>query len=141
MSGALAVTQLLTDAPALANRDPAASIALGRADTGAGLSLLLVRTVSSVERQPLKRAGWVRRTERVSVAIRAASYREQKALLEIVNAVCVGPKGDVLSTARNVSILSAGVGPDVDGPGDSFEQTHDFRVSFDAPVTTAQPGA
>lgn len=33
--------------------------------------------------------------------------------------------------------VAAGVGPDVGGPADSFEQTQDFRVSFDAPVEAA----
>jgi hypothetical protein len=33
-----------------------------------------------------------------------------------------------------VSILTAGTGPDVAGPNDSYEQTQDFRVSFDAPA-------
>lgn len=141
MSGAFAVAQLLTDAPAIIERERAVSIGLGRMWPGAPLPLLLVRTVSVVERQPLKRAGWVRRTERVSVAIRAESYAEQKELLQIVNGVCVGPKGDVRGDARNVAILSAGVGPDVDGPGDSYEQTHDFRVSYDAPVTATPAGA
>lgn len=119
---------------------PEAVVKLGRLPDGVGLPALLVRTVSEIERQPLKRQGWVRRVERVAVAIRARSYREQKALLRAINAACVGPKGDVAG-CRNVSILAAGVGPDVDGPGGSFEQTHDFRVSFDAPTTAPQAGA
>lgn len=137
MSGAHSIAKLLTDAPALAAWEEPVSIGLGRMAPGTGLPLLLVRTVSLIERQPLKRGGWVRMTERVSVAIRAKSYRDQKAFLRIINGVCVGPKGDVLDDARNVSILSAGVGPDLDGPQNSFDQTHDFRVSYDAPVSPA----
>ena len=31
-----------------------------------------------------------------------------------------------------MSVLTAGLGPDVIGPGSSFEQTQDFTVRFDA---------
>lgn len=140
MSGAMIVGTVLEAAAIVTARVPKAQIAVGRIPDRTPLPLMLVRTVSEVERQPLKRGGWVRRTERVPVAIRARNYREQKDLLRTINAVLVGPKGDVAG-CRNVSILAAGVGPDVDGPGGSFEQTHDFRVSFDAPTTAPQAGA
>ncbi|MGW8190158.1 tail completion protein gp17 [Sphingomonas hankookensis] len=139
MSGAMIVGTLLEADAAVLAAVPATAIKLGRLPDGTTLPLLLVRTVSEIERQPLKRQGWVRRVERVSVAIRARSYREQKAILRLINGVCVGAKGD-LAGCRRVSIVAAGVGPDVDGPGGSFEQTHDFRVSFDAP-TAPQTGA
>lgn len=140
MSGAMIVGTVLRDSPDVVARVRPAAIEVGRLPANTPLPLLLVRTVSEIERQPLKRQGWVRRVERVSVAIRAESYRDQKDILRTVNAVVVGLKGDLFG-CRNVSILATGVGPDVDGPGDSFEQTHDFRVSFDAPTTPPQAGA
>lgn len=136
MSGSMIVGTLLRNSAAVTGTVPAASIKLGRLPDGTPLPALLGRTVSVVERQPLKRQGWVRMTERVAVTVRAASYRDQKAIMKLVNAVCVGVHGD-RPDARNVSILAAGIGPDVAGPADSFEQTHDFRVSFDAPVEVA----
>ena len=39
--------------------------------------------------------------------------------------------GDIGGALR-VSILTAGLGPSLNGPGNSFEQTQDFRVSWDA---------
>lgn len=141
MSGAMIVSTLLRAADAVTARVPVASIKIGRLPDGTQPPALLVRTVSSVERQPLKRGGWVRRTDRIAVTVRAASYRDQAALIRLLNAVCPGVKGDVLPDAKRVSILAAGVGPDVSGPGDSYERTHDFRVSYDAPTTAPQAGA
>lgn len=140
MSGAMIVGTLLEAAPPVIALVPKAAIALVRLPDRTSPPLMLVRTVSEVERQPLKRSGWVRRTERVSVAVRAVSYRQLGLTLRTINAVLVGPQGDLVG-CRAVSILAAGVGPDVDGPGDTFERTADFRVSFDAPTTAPQAGA
>ena len=79
----------------------------------------------------MKRKGFVRVTERVSVAVRAASYREQVAAIKAIRRSSAGVIGDYPPVMR-VSILTAGTGPDMRGPADSFEQTQDFRVSFDA---------
>jgi len=111
----------------------AASIKAGRLPDSVTLPALLVRTVSNIERQPLKRAGWVRQTDRVSVAVRAENYDEKDGIIALVKACCAGRTGDIGGGIR-VSITTAGLGPDVNGPGDTFEQTQDFRVSFDAPV-------
>lgn len=110
---------------------PAERIKAGVLPDGVALPALLVRLVSGVDAQPLKRTGWERRTHRVSVTVRAAAYRDQAAAIELVRACCAGRTGDIGGAAR-VSILTAGLGPDVDGPANSFEQTQDFRVSFDA---------
>lgn len=141
MSGAIVVGTVLRAAATVTAKVPPERIRTGRLSDGTGLPALLVRNVSQVERQPLKREGWVRQTWRVSVAVRANDYREQGAIIALLNAVCPGVKGDVRDDAKRVSILAAGIGPDVSGPGDSYEQTHDFRVSFDAPVKPQQTGA
>jgi len=31
-------------------------------------------------------------------------------------------------------VLTAGAGPELNGPGDSFERNQDFTVSYDAPA-------
>lgn len=141
MSGAMVVATVLAGIASQFETVPVDSIKAGRLPDGVALNALLVRNVSEVERQPLKRAGWVRQTWRVAVTVRAKNYREQGAIIALLNSLCPGVKGDVLPGARRVSILAAGIGPDVAGPGDTYEQTHDFRVSFDAPVKPQQTGA
>lgn len=123
----LCVDEALTAAVAQAN------IKAGRLPDGAGLPALLVRFVSGVERHPLKRSGWERRTDRIAVLVRAGSYRQKGELIELVRACCSARTGD-LGGGTRVSILTAGLGPDVDGPGNTYEQTQDFRVSYDAAV-------
>jgi hypothetical protein len=115
------------DTPLLA----ADQIKAGRLPDGVVLPAFLVRTVSVIERQFLKRSGTVHTIERVSVAVRAASYRDQRAAIRLSRPACAGKVG-AIAGFTNVSILTAGTGPDVAGPGDSFEQTQDFRVTFDA---------
>ncbi|WP_242183225.1 hypothetical protein [Sphingomonas sp. CARO-RG-8B-R24-01] len=108
-----------------------ATIKAGSLPDGTPLPALLVRLVSSVERQPLVRGGAVRMTDRVSVAVRANSYREQVAIIKAVRNVCAGQLG-AIAGATEVAVLSAGTGPDVGGPANSFEQTQDFKVGFNA---------
>ena len=71
MSGAMIVATLLRAAEEVTAQVPAASIKIGRLPDGTQPPALLVRAVSSVERQPLKRGGWVRRTDRIAVTVRA----------------------------------------------------------------------
>jgi len=132
MTGVEIVGDVLSKYAALLEIVPVDNIKAGVLPDGITLPALLVRTVSVVDRQPLKRGNLVRSTERVSVAVRAASYIDQKAVIRLVRACCAGQTGDIAG-AFNVSILTAGTGPDVGGPANSFEQTQDFRVSFDAP--------
>lgn len=110
---------------------PLDRIKAARLPDGISLPALLVRGVSSVDRQPLKRGPLIRRTDRVSVTIRAASHKERKAVLGLVRRCCAGRTGDI-GGGLNVSVLTAGIGPDINGPGDSFEKSQDFRVSWDA---------
>ena len=95
------------------------------------LPAILVRTVSSVDRQPLKRSAKTRTVDRVAVTVRASSYREQCTVIGMIKDCCGGITGEI-DGAERVAILTAGTGPDVRGPGDSFEQTQDLRVSYDA---------
>lgn len=131
MSGVSIIGALLTGASSFPAGLAADRIKAGKLPDGIMLAALLVREVSSVERQALKRGATVRTTDRVSVTVRASSYRQQKAVLRWVRSTCAGKTGAIAGHS-SVSILTAGEGPDVLGPGDSFEQTQDFRVSFDA---------
>lgn len=112
---------------------PALNIKAGRLPEGAPLPALEVSSVSRVERQRLRRGTIVRFVERVAVTVRAASYRDQVAILKLVLPACAGWTGD-MAPAERISILNAGSGPDLIGPGNSFEQTQDFRVTFDEPA-------
>ena len=133
MTGADVVGELLRGANALTAKVLAASIKAGRLPDGVALPALLVRTVSVVDRQPLKRGPTRRRTDRVAVTVRAASYRDQVDVIRILRSVADGWLGSKVG-AQSATILLAGTGPDVAGPADTFEQTQDLRVSFDEPA-------
>ncbi|GLT00127.1 hypothetical protein GCM10007897_15110 [Sphingobium jiangsuense] len=133
MTGAEIIGALLRDYDALTAIVPVGNIKGGRLPEGALPPLLLVRVVSLIDRQPLKRQGSCRSTARIAVTVRAGSYAQQGQIIELVRTCCTGRTGNIGGGTR-VAILSAGLGPDVNGPGNSFEQTQDFRVSFDAPV-------
>ncbi len=131
MNGAAVIGALLRESEQVTAAVPLAQIKAGALPENCALPALLIRTVSVVDRHRLKQAAVTRSTERVSVTVRAASYRDQSQIIRLVRKVCagfVGDKGDALRAA----VLTAGLGPDVLGPGGSFEQSQDFRVSFDA---------
>jgi hypothetical protein len=121
---------MLADADVIAFA-AAGQIKAGRLPDNATLPALLARVVSTVEKQPLKRGGVVRTIDRVSVTVRAASYEDQRTGMRLVRKCCAGRTGDIGGGVR-VAILTAGTGPELDGPGNSYERTQDFRVSYDA---------
>lgn len=137
MTGVDIVGALLRASAALAALVPPERMKAGRLPDGVPLPALLLRTVSSVERQTLRRVGTVRTIDRVAVTVRAANYRDQGIVIKLVREICAGQTGDV-GGGKNVSILTAGLGPDINGPANSFEQTQDLRVSFDAPATQGE---
>jgi hypothetical protein len=123
---------LLAHAPVL-ELIPAERIKAGALSEQVVLPAFLVRLVSNVERQMLKRGETVPTIDRISVTVRAATYADQTAAIRLAVKACAGRTGS-FAGADNVSVLTAGRGPDARGPGNSFEQTQDFRVSFDAPA-------
>lgn len=133
MSGVAIVGALLREHAALGAVVPADRIKAGRLPDSVALPAVLLRTISSVEWQALTREAVVPTTDRVAVMVRAATYREQQAIMKLFVAACAGRTGTIAGFA-NVAVLTAGGGPDVAGPANSFEQTQDFRVSFDAPT-------
>lgn len=131
MSGVEIIGGLLRAYEPLAALVASSSIKAGKLPDKVALPAILLRSVSVTDRQRLKRAPLRRSTERVSVAVRAADYRDQKEVIRLVRQCCADRTGDFAGCLR-VSIFTAGTGPDVGGPANSFEQTQDFRVSFDA---------
>lgn len=121
---------LLADAELIA-LIPAPRIKSGVLPDGIDLPALVVQETSQVERQTLVRGSKVRMIDRVSVTGRFNSIRERKTIMEMVKTICAGRTGTI-ADMENVSILTAGRGPDLLGPADSFEKTQDFRVSYDA---------
>lgn len=121
---------LLAEAPLVA-LIPAPRIKSGVLPDGVEIPALVVQETSQVERQTLIRGQKVRTIDRVSVTGRFRSVRERKEIMEMVKNICAGRTGTIAGM-ENVSILTAGRGPDLLGPGDSFEKTQDFRVSYDA---------
>ncbi len=133
MTGADIIGALLLANEPIGELIARASIKAGALPENVALPALLLNVTSTVERQPLKRGQMVRTVDRVSVKVRASNYRDQVAAIRMVRRACAGRTGDV-GGGKRVSILTAGTGPDLRGPGNSFEQTQDFRVSFDAPA-------
>lgn len=119
---------LLADAPVTARVAPI-DIKAGRLPDTVSIPSLLVRLTSNVERLQLKRVGKILMTDRISVTVRASSYIDQTEIIQLVKDACAGKTGSV-GGGESVSVLSAGTGPDLPGPGDTFEQTTDFRVSY-----------
>jgi hypothetical protein len=131
MSGTAIISELLITDEWLAELASKGQIKEDRLPDGVVLTAILLRTVSGVDRQTLKRGTFVRTVERVAVTVRAASVRDRKAAIKRIRGACAGQVGDY-ADCRRVSVLTAGLSPTMIGPGDSFEQTQDFRVSFDA---------
>jgi hypothetical protein len=133
MSGVDIVGSLLRAFEPLIAIVPIENIKAGVLPDGIPLPAILVASVSLVDLQMLKREPMVRSTERVAVAVRAASHRDREAIIRLIPTCCAGRTGEIGGSLR-VSILTAGTGPDVIGPANSFEKTQDLRVSFEAPV-------
>lgn len=134
MTGADIIGALLRGYQPLVDVVPASSIKGGRLPLSTKLPALLVKTVSSAERQRLTRGATVRTNDRVQVTVRAASWDEQITILDLVVDACADRNGS-MEGATNYTVLTAGRGPDIEGPGDSYEQAQDFRASFDKPNT------
>jgi hypothetical protein len=136
MTGADIVGERLRSLPALLAVVSADRIKGGRLPAGIQIPALLVKNIGSTDRQPLREGATIRTDDRVRVTVRARSYDEQLRIIAMV-ATARARFIPAIAGAERVSIFTAGRGPDLEGPGDSYEQAQDFRVSFDRP---AQPG-
>lgn len=135
MSGGEILGALLRDNAALIEVVKVSAIRGGRLADDEALPVLLVRSLSIVDRQSLALEAMVRTTERISVTVRAASYRDRKTIMQrLRTAGRAGMVIEAMDDARNISVLTAGAGPELNGPGNSFERNQDFYVSYDAPA-------
>jgi hypothetical protein len=133
MSGAdIASARLIAHADLKAIADRGA-LKEDRLPDGVALPIILLRTISSVDRQPLKQGGLRRSTDRIAVLVRARSVKERKALIKLIRSVAPG-EDQAIADCFAVSTRLAGLGPSLLGPGDSYEQTQDLRVTYDAPA-------
>lgn len=132
VTGSDIIGALMMASPRLLALMPAERIKGGRLGN-VPLPAALVAIVSSVDRQALKQGSTVRRTDRVSVTVRTASHRQRKLLIRLIRNACAGRTG-AIAGAEDVAVLTAGIGPEMDGPADSFEQAQDFKVSFNEPA-------
>jgi hypothetical protein len=135
MTGAEIIGELLrTDEPLTAVvREEA--IKGGKLSDDEAVPVLLVRSISIVDRQTLALEEKVHVTERVSVTVRAGSYRQRATIMPLVRSA--GRAGLVIpamDNATNISVLTAGAGPELMGPGDTYERNQDFTVSYDTPA-------
>lgn len=133
MSGVAIVGQLLLAHAPLVDLIPPDSLQEDRLPDNVQLPALIVREISSVEWQALSPGAAIPTTDRVSVTVRARSSMERRAIILLVRAACADRVG-VIAGFTGVSVRTAGRGPAVAGPADSFEQNQDFRVAFNAPA-------
>lgn len=131
MTGVDIIGALLGADAALAAIVPPERIRAGELPESFQLPAIVVRMVSSVDRQPLVHGGTTRSRDRISATVRAASYDVQTEVIRLIRAACAGRRGDIAGAVA-VSVLTAGLGPDLKGPGNTFEQGQDFSVSYDA---------
>ncbi len=132
MTGVDIIGELLLAYGPLLAEVPAERIKAGKLPANTPLPALLVKTTSNIERPFLKDGPTISAVDRVTVTVRAASYDDQLRILDLATAACRNRRGAIAGAAK-VSVRTAGRGPDLSGPGDSFEQAQDFRVSFNRP--------
>jgi hypothetical protein len=133
MTGADIVGERLREHAQLLAIVPVAKIMGGRLGLVAAPAIL-VRTISSVDLDALKLTGTKRIVDRVSVTVRARDYDEQIRLIIMIGEIAAD-RIPAIGGTTDASIRSAGRGPDLEGPGDSFEQAQDFRVTFIRPAS------
>lgn len=107
------------------------NIKAGALPDNAPLPALLIRSVSTPDRPLLDGSQRAPTFERVSVTVRAGNYREQRAIMALVKTCCAGKFGNIPGVTR-WSVTGAGKGPDLRGPGNSFEAGRDFKVFYSA---------
>lgn len=132
-TGVTIVGDLLRNSADVTTIVPIERIKAGRLPEGSETPALLLRTISSVEHQKLKRGTVKRMVDRVSVTVRANNYRQQTDVISLIRSAAGGFVGNV-DGADRVATRTAGTGPDLVGPGNTYEQSQDFRISYEIPA-------
>lgn len=113
---------------------PVEKIKAGALPENIELPAILVLVVTSIDRETLAREGPTRFIDRIEVKVRATSYRQQRRIIGLIGKAVPVDYADAIAGAERVSILKAGRGPDLRGPGGSFDQSRDFRASGEIPA-------
>ncbi|WP_294392000.1 hypothetical protein [uncultured Sphingomonas sp.] len=127
------IDALLRASAAMLALVPASQMAIGRLRDGTPLDTILIRTISGVDQHILDDGDGIRRRERIEVSIRAETHRRRKRLRRLVQQVCNDAAGTIAGL-HNVVVMTAGSGPDLIGPGDTFDGGEDFAVEFEKPA-------
>lgn len=127
VTGALIVGEILRADADIASLVPAKWIKAGALPGDIELPAILIRQISSIAKDGLQPGIATPTVDRIAVLVRAKHYRDQGQLIRLIKAACHGRRGG-FDTGVNFSVRSAGTGPDLRGPANSFEQTQDFRV-------------
>lgn len=132
ITGADIVGELIREQEPILAIVPLEKIKGGRLDM-VDVPAILVRTISSIDQPGLELESTVRVVDRVSATVRACDYDQQLTLIGLLGAIATDfiP---AMGAATNISIRPAGRSPDMEGPGETFEQAHDFRVTFTRPA-------
>ena len=130
MSGVAVIGELLNASAALLAAVPSDQIKGGGLAPGFKLNAIVVRSISTVHDQPLRRGATRRATERVQVSGLAATYADQIQILKLIRWACDGKRGN-FAGVTDVSVLIGAAGPDfIHGEPSIFEGSQDFMVSY-----------
>lgn len=131
MSGVAVIVTLLAADAGVTAIVPAARIFGGDVPLSTATPSIGVSQISGMPRNTVSMAETRRLiTERVQVTIHAASYDQQKALLELVRRACPNQRGTVDGVDLD-SILPDIEGPDLtDADAKIYEQSRDFLVKW-----------
>lgn len=131
MSGVLAIDAVLRAAASVTALVPGERICRGFAPVNLEAPLLVVSSVSDVERVTTAMSETQRMVvERVQVTVNARTYGQAKTVMAAVRAA-LGNQAATLGGVSVLSILPAGAGPDLFDPGPSLHsQSVDVMVTW-----------
>jgi hypothetical protein len=117
----------------LATRVPADHIWAGSVPEGTPLPHILALGIGSNDWGTVAPGERVRTTDRVQIAVRAATYAEKLELLDLVQACCRDRRGDWAGTTASTMHLD-GIGPDFEIEPGIYEQSQDVLVAFNRTI-------
>lgn len=130
MSGVAIINYMLSNSSPLVAVVDESKIIAGTAPLNTVLPAISIRQVSGIEHKTIKRSGTQLVTERVQVTVLAATYAQQKEILELIRSALPATRGTVNTFAVD------SITPDIDGPDlyseepITYEQSIDYIVRF-----------